>query len=98
MCFLPSKLQMLHSLLLRRGRHAAKCEATRFTINATNQTCRLNHCVRGVNDLPRRAAMDQGGGRFRKPASLARGRLARNQRQSSGLSVVLGGALPKTKT
>ena len=32
----------------------------RCTAFATNRICHLNHGVRGVNDLPRRDAMDQG--------------------------------------
>ena len=78
--FLPSKLQMLQSLLSRRGRHAPKCEATRFTTNETNQTLSPESLRASCQRLaPTRCYGSGAPPALSQPASLARGRLARNQ-------------------
>ena len=84
--FLPSKLQMLQSLL-SSARQAArpKCEATKLRHRCNEKICRLNHCVRGVNDLSRRGAMDQGRlRRFRSQLASRAGGSRETSRQSSG--------------
>ena len=60
MCLLPSANYKMQLLLSRRGRHAPKCEATKCAQMQRKRPCGMNHRVRGVNDLSRRGAMDQG--------------------------------------
>ena len=69
--------QVSRPCLLRTSKTCSRCCACVFRTKShqmcwglgspqmQRKPCRLNHRVRGVNDLSRRAAMDQGGVRFR---------------------------------
>ena len=82
--FLPSNT-IFNRCSPRRGVYSNNCEWPRdFGRCKRTPLCRLNHCVRSANDLPRRGAMDQGRlRRFRSQLVSRAGRLAHYRSSNS---------------